>query len=232
MRKAILTLTFGTLALAYNNFDFLGWNHFEMDSVNEASRVTHAKELLGKYYDGSFAQQLEGSTTLNVSIYNKVQSRLQGRWKIQAEKISNTIISESGRHGFDPVFVMAVIQTESKFNPKARGRFGEIGLMQVKPDTAAWIARKYHLRWKGPRTLENPSANIRIGVAYMSYLRDHFAGASSKYVSAYNMGPKNVSRLFAQRVRPREYSLRVMRNYKDIYTTLAAQSSGPLLANM
>jgi soluble lytic murein transglycosylase len=232
MKKAILTLTFGTLVIAYSNFDFFSWNHFEMDSVNEASRISHAKELLGKYYDGSYAQKLEGSHTLNIAIYNRVQSRLQGKWKAQAERISRALIHESTKYQFDPVFIMAIIQTESKFNPLTRGRFGEIGLMQVKPDTAAWIAKKYHLTWSGEKTLENPVANIRIGMAYMAYLRNHFDGVSNKYVSAYNMGPRNVKKLFAHKVRPKEYSLRVMQNYKDLYTTIAAQSSATVLADM
>lgn len=225
MNKCIMTITLGTMMVAFNNFSFLDWNKFSVDSVNEAARISHAKELLGKYYKGSYAQQLEGSRTLNVSIFNKVQSRLQPKWKAQAQKISSAIIAESTKHSFDPVFVLAIIQTESQFNPLAIGSVGEIGLMQVRPETAEWIAKKYSIPWNGSKTLKNPVMNVRIGIAYMAHLRNHFDGASFKYVTAYNMGPTNVKRMFLKNIQPKIYSSKVMKNYKEFYTTLAAHST-------
>ncbi len=231
MKKTILAITFGTMVVAFNNFEFFDWNQFKIDSVNEASRVNHAKELLGKYYKGSNAQKLEGSQDLNLSIYNKVQTKLQGKWKLQAQKISKVIITESSKRNFDPVFVLAVIETESKFNPLTRGSHGEIGLMQLKPDTAAWIAKKYKIAWKGPKTLENPESNIRLGLAYMTHLRKQFDNKSYKYVSAYNMGPTNVKRLVASNIQPKEYSSKVMSNYKSFYSTLAARKTHTMVAD-
>ncbi len=229
MKKCIMTMTttvaMGTMMIAFSNFSFFNWNQHTMESVNEASRISHAKELLGKYYRGSYAQQLEGSRGLNVSIFNKVQAQLQPKWKAQAEKISKAIITESTKHEFDPIFVLAIIQTESQFNPLAIGSVGEIGLMQIRPETAAWIAKKYGIAWNGPKTLKNPAMNVRIGVAYMAHLRNQFDGASFKYVSAYNMGPKNVQRMFSKKIQPKIYSTKVMNNYKDFYTSMAAQNT-------
>jgi soluble lytic murein transglycosylase len=92
--------------------------------------------------------------------------------------------------------------------------------LQVKPDTAEWIAKKYNIAWNGKNTLRNPEANIKIGLAYMNYLRKQFPGKASKYVSAYNMGPRNVRRLVAQNVTPYEYNSKVMKNYADLYSTM------------
>lgn len=188
--------------------------------VHEASRISHAKELLGRKYQGSYAQMLEGQYELTEAIGDKVRAQLPVRFKAQAERIAKTVITESAKYELDPVFVLAVIATESQFNPLVRGTSGEIGMMQVKPDTAEWIARKYKIAWKGSRTLEDPSANIRIGLAYMDYLRAKFGGSASRYVAAYNMGPTNVRRLIAKKKKPAEYATRVMTNYGQIYSSM------------
>lgn len=193
-----------------------------LESVHESSRVRHAKELLGdQHYRLSYASQVELDQSLNHRIYAQMQKSLPVIYKVKARQITQTLIKESGRYKMDPVFVMALIKTESGFNPQARGLFGEIGLMQLKPDTAQWIAQKFGIAYEGPETLLNPQANIRLGIAYMSMLRDKFANEAGSYVSAYNMGPLNVRRLLAQNIKPQEYASKVMLNYSKIYGRLA-----------
>lgn len=229
---ALITATL-TLVL-FNNFDFVSWYKPQeqvLESVHEASRVSHAKELLGKSYRGSMAQRLEGKKALNQMIQNKVKVSLAPKFKAQARSIARTVIAESKKYKLDPVFVLAVIKTESKFNPLAVGSAGEIGLMQIKPDTAQWIAKKFNLPWNGKKTLENPSANIRIGLAYMNYLRGSFHHKASTYVSAYNMGPKNVRRLLAKNVKPDEYNSRVMKNYGELYAKISTPVATVVAAN-
>lgn len=223
--KIGLAIAAATLTSAlYMNFDFFNWNSLNVSTievVNEASRISHAKELLGGNYKGSDAQKLEGRRALNEMIHSKVQNSLAPKWKAQSRTIARAVITESSKYKMDPVFVLAVIKTESKFNPLALGRFGEIGLMQIKPDTAEWIAKKYRIPWNGKKTLENPSSNIRIGLAYMNYLRTEFNGKALRYVSAYNMGPRNVRRLLAKNLKPAEYNSRVMKNYGELYAKIS-----------
>ena len=219
-------ITASLTVVAFNNFAFISWtgrSRAIIEQVHEASRISHAKELLGQSYRGSDAQKLEGEDTLNQMILEKVQTGLAPRWKSQAHSIASTVITESARYNFDPIFVLAVIKTESKFDPLVVGRHGEIGLMQIKPDTAEWIAKKNRLPWSGKKTLQNPGQNIRIGLAYMNYLRTKFQKTPMKYVSAYNMGPLNVKRLIAKNIKPAEYNERVMRNYQDLYSVIAHQ---------
>lgn len=195
-------------------------NTSENTSSATLSRIVHARELLGSSYNGSLVEKTSSINSVTHFVYNTFQEKLQGRWKKYAANISATIIAESDRHGFDPIFVMAVIQTESQFDPTILGGHGEIGLMQIKPDTAKWISQKEGIAWKGKNTLKNPVMNVRIGIAYMSFLRKNFSGAASHYVAAYNMGPSNVRRLASQSIQPREYPLRVMTNYNLIYAQL------------
>lgn len=201
-----------------------------VENINEASRISHAKELLGSSYFGSDAHELEGKTTLSTMIHRTVQNSLAPKWKAHASAITRTILKESAKYKLDPIFVLAVIKTESKFNPLIIGRHGEIGLMQIKPDTAEWMARKYKISWTGKNTLRNPATNIRIGLAYMNYLREQFNRKASKYVSAYNMGPGNVRRLLNKSIKPAEYNVRVMKNYSDIYSEIAENTKAVVVA--
>ncbi|MGZ3775644.1 MAG: lytic transglycosylase domain-containing protein [Pseudobdellovibrionaceae bacterium] len=224
LKKGLFVATATLMLALFNNFAFFKWSQpavLTIESVNEASRISHAKELLGMHYQKSDARGFEGQTALGSMIHRNVQNSLSPKWKAHASNITRTIIRESTKYSLDPVFVLAVIKTESKFNPLAVGRFGEIGLMQIKPDTAKWIAKKYKIPWKGKTTLREPSANIRIGIAYMNYLRTEFNGKAHKYVSAYNMGPRNVRRLLGKHMKPAEYSSRVMKNYTDLYSAFA-----------
>jgi soluble lytic murein transglycosylase len=203
----------------YQNFDSI---QRPLSKVNQESRTAHARELLGVRYKGSQAQRAEKMLGLNKSIFTALQEGLPTAYKTSARKVAQTIIDEAEFYEVDPVLVLALIKTESQYNPLARGQFGEIGLMQVKPDTAEWIANKEGLAWKGAKTLEDPVTNIRIGMAYVNYLRTTFEGSANKYLSAYNMGAKNVRKRYAEEQKPKQYSIRVMKNYRELYAQMVS----------
>ena len=223
MCLALLTCT----QVVYNNFAKTSLSKkspTKLYMVHEASRTNHAEELLGfRSYKKSDAALLGDTDSLNQRIYLHFKKSLPTKYKNQARKITQTLIRESMRYQMDPIFIMAVIKTESSFNPEALGGVGEIGLMQIKPDTAAWIAERYEMKFKGPKSLKDPNENIRVGVAYFSYLRLDFENLPGSYVNAYNMGPANVRRMLANNKKPKEYSLKVMSNYKKLYGIIAAK---------
>jgi soluble lytic murein transglycosylase len=216
IQKAITLVALAFILVAFQNWNYIDLHNVSIAPVNEEVRAAHAKELLGDRK----SRKTGGISDLNKHILDRMTSRLPKQYKKLAPQITKTLIEEAVRNNLDPVFVMAVIETESSFNPKAKGSFGEIGLMQLKPDTAAWIAKKSNIPFKGAKSLEYPSLNIQIGVAYMTYLRDTFGGSAFKYVSAYNMGPKKIRQMVRKKVRPREYASKVIGNYKDFYTEI------------
>ncbi|MBM1174465.1 lytic transglycosylase domain-containing protein [Microvirga arabica] len=70
---------------------------------------------------------------------------------------------EAASHGLPPGIADAVVRIESGYNPSAVGGVGEIGLMQVRPTTAAMLG------FKGSNAeLAQPEDNIRYGVAYLA----------------------------------------------------------------
>ncbi len=92
------------------------------------------------------------------------------------------------RYNLDPALVMAVIQTESSFNPRAVSHKGAQGLMQIVPVTAT------HLGLKNPM---DPEANLRAGIRYLAQLKKAFKGDLVMVLAAYNAGPTKVAALGA-----------------------------------
>jgi len=230
-KKPLLVLVL-MLALSYQNFmpanEHLTSINFA--AIDHSVRVDHAKELMGRAYFGSTIQRAENVKNMQWALHKMVHLNLPEKYKGKSVDLMRAILVAAKANDMDPVFIMAVIKTESMFNPEARGTHGEIGLMQVKPDTAKWIALKEGLPWHGPKTLLNPALNVRIGTAYFAHLRDQSEGYANKYVSAYNMGLAKVRKMYKASVRPHEYSLRVMRNYKEFYAQIVANDNKTILA--
>jgi soluble lytic murein transglycosylase len=186
-------------------------------SIKPEIRVSHARELMGARYGKSVVSKLENKQGIEENIFKIVEMNLPKAYKTQAHKITDLIIEEATKHQFDPYFVMAVISGESSFNPLARGPVGEIGLMQVRPSTGKWMADIIKFPWKGDKTLEDPAANIKLGTAYMAWLRTKFSGHGQLYLAAYNMGAKSVKNALGRKIMPKDYPIHVMKRYIAFY---------------
>ena len=88
-----------------------------------------------------------------------------------------------------PALVLAVMATESNFDPLAESPKKAMGLMQLMPDTAA--------RFSVTR-LTDPSQNIRAGMAYLRWLLAYFEGDLALVAAAYNAGEGQVDAWLAQ----------------------------------
>ncbi len=184
-----------------------------------SARLLQAKELMGKEYRSYFkVAKLVKSPDRHIHDYVKESfSDFDKKTRSKARDTSRAILSESKKYGFDPFFLLAVIENESRFNLKARGDAGEIGLMQILPDTAKWICEKNNWKWKGEKTLLDPVQNVKIGAAYLNMLRTQFESSSQLYISAYNMGAGNVYKALSHQVTPKDYHSKVLEFYISYY---------------
>ena len=157
-------------------------------------------------------------------VYEKTLRSLPKKSSNQAHRIADAILRESKLRGFDPLFIMAVIAHESRFKVEARGSHGEIGLMQLKPATAAWVSRLNGLRWDGCESLTNPVTNIRLGTRYLAMLRKKFDARDYHYLTAYNLGETRLRRFLRRSKAPVVYSNKVIGHYVAYHSQLA----GPL----
>jgi soluble lytic murein transglycosylase len=92
----------------------------------------------------------------------------------------------------DPYLVAAVVKTESGYDPEAVSPAGAVGLMQLMPDTAAWIIELDI--WQGDENpaLTDPADNLELGACYLSYLGDIYGEGTRSALAAYNAGPNAV----------------------------------------
>jgi hypothetical protein len=80
-----------------------------------------------------------------------------------ARKTYQSLIKrEAEKNGLPPDIADAVAAIESGYDPAAVGGVGEIGLMQVRPETAAMLGFKGDLA-----ELAKPDVNIHYGVTYL-----------------------------------------------------------------
>jgi hypothetical protein len=87
------------------------------------------------------------------------------------------ITAVSAAHGVDPMLVMALIQVESGYRPRAKSPKGAMGLMQLMPATA----REYKVR-----NPYEPKANIEAGIKHLKGLIDKLGVEMA--LAAYNAG--------------------------------------------
>jgi soluble lytic murein transglycosylase-like protein len=142
----------------------------------------------------------------------------QGRTGLTRREIAElavTIVGEARRHQMDPVLVLAVMHVESLYNAFAVSSKDAMGLMQILPSTGEELAAQLGIRWEGPHTLFDPTANVRIGVAYLQQLRDRYDDWSIA-LAAYNWGPGRIDRRLSRGAPlPTIYARLVLETYRD-----------------
>ena len=108
----------------------------------------------------------------------------------------STVENYSARWKVDKFLAVSVMKVESNFSEEAHSQSGAVGLMQIMPETAAWIA--YQLGEKPEevaddiKNLRDPETNIRYGTWYLAELKDEFKGNDVLALAAYNAGRGNV----------------------------------------
>ncbi len=85
----------------------------------------------------------------------------------------------------EPQLVLAIMATESNFDPLALSPRNAQGLMQLIPGTATRF---------GVRDALDPAQNIRGGMAYLRWLMAFFEGDIVLVAAAYNAGERAVER--------------------------------------
>lgn len=201
----------------------LGWMDAPIEtniSPETQRRIAQAKELLGPRFETSLVSEVSqdrSTQAVDAWVHRWVGEALPKKWRKSSRKISSVLLREARRQHFDPIFLLAVIQSESSFRPEAKGLDGEIGLMQIMPNTGREFARRAGVKWKGKQTLQDPISNIRIGAEFLSALRKRFDSHGRLYLAAYNMGAGNVKEALSRRTWPKDYPMRVMTHYLELY---------------
>lgn len=195
-----------------------GCRHVPTDLIKQDEiRREHSVELLSRNAENQSIRSFDGDTQFFDYIKSYVK---QQNPKIDSDKFTHTLLKVSLAHNYDPIFLLAVIKTESSFNFNAIGSAGEIGLMQLKPATAQWICKKKNVKWRGAKALKDPEYNIIVGALYFKYLKKTLKSQSQKYITAYNMGLASMKRANKSELKNHPYYTKVTKNYIRIYSDL------------
>ena len=95
------------------------------------------------------------------------------------------ILHAGERQGVDPRLIHAVIQQESKYDPKATSAVGAKGLMQLMPDTG----KRFNCK-----DLKDEACNVEAGTKYLAWLLKRFNGDVSLALAGYNAGEGSVDK--------------------------------------
>ncbi|MEQ6886998.1 murein transglycosylase domain-containing protein [Salicola sp. Rm-C-2C1-2] len=116
----------------------------------------------------------------------------------------NAINDKNAEFDLSAELILALIETESAFNPMAKSHIPAYGLMQIVPKSAGMDATEKvfgKARVLSPSYLYNSGNNIEIGAAYFNILYYRYFESvedplSRLYcaISAYNTGPGNVAK--------------------------------------
>ncbi len=138
---------------------------------------------------GAFAGE-EAVKTKTVALQSKVSKSgyanpksTVGAVTKAANPYSPIITKYAKAYGVPVELAHAVVKVESNFNPKARGRAGEVGLMQIKPATARMMGYKGSVK-----ALYNPETNIEFGMKYLAAAHELGGGKTCGTILKYNAG--------------------------------------------
>ena len=204
------------LVIAFTGF-------FTGKSSQYVSGLSPFFSAVGQMEEGVFHKAKESRLQFELAYENKIRERIHliiadyntGLDESRAVLIPEWILAESKKYGYDPLFLTALIITESSFYNRARSNRNAHGLMQLKPATAVMLAAEIRLQWKGTHTLYDPRKNIALGAYYLNKLVDRF-GDLTLALEAYNQGPSRLSRFLRKGYLPQRYSKKVLENYERI----------------
>ena len=144
-------------------------------------------------------------------VITKQKDRVTISYKLPANTLSNQakrylpeVKVQAARYNLEPALLLAIIHTESSFNPLARSPIPAFGLMQIVPTSAGKDVSNF-LQGKplllSPEYLFKADNNVEAGSTYLHILSNRYFKnvrneQSRLYMSiaAYNTGPGNVAK--------------------------------------
>ncbi|MDH5388732.1 MAG: murein transglycosylase domain-containing protein [Gammaproteobacteria bacterium] len=149
--------------------------------------------------------------------------------RVRASKYLSLVNQYTTKYKVPAAVVLAVMETESMFNPMARSAAPAFGLMQLVPTSGARDAYRYVYKKDklvSDVYLYNPDNNVHLGTAFLRRLNSEYLGGIKSdesrmlaTIAAYNTGAGNVFRAFVGS----SYSRSRYKKYKDYKNAALAE---------
>ncbi|MBD3403563.1 transglycosylase SLT domain-containing protein [candidate division GN15 bacterium] len=157
-----------------------------------------------------------------LQIFKAIDDFQIGFTEDEVRRLTDVIYSESEKYDYDPMFIVAIILTESSFRKGQRSPVGASGLMQVMPFVGEDLATRSGIEWEGDETLFKPETNISLGTQHLFEQILKFGDIKEALV-AYNMGETRVRSMLRQNhPLPKRYLNKVLETYKMLKETYQA----------
>ncbi len=155
------------------------------DSLNRFVKSHRKGTLLGNIY---FNRYYKGTKWIKNPLSDKERENLN--------RYTELFKKYSEQYGFDWILVMALAYQESGLDNSKRSAAGAVGIMQIRPSTAA----DKNIGIKRVDILEN---NIHAGIKYMAFLRERYFNYKDIRerdqirftLAAYNAGPAKIRKI-------------------------------------
>ncbi len=89
----------------------------------------------------------------------------------------------------DEALLLSVARQESRFAPDIVSSAGAVGLMQLMPPTARWVAKQMGRSDYRSSQIAELAINTQFGAFYFKYWQDRLEGMPALAAAAYNAGP-------------------------------------------
>ena len=110
----------------------------------------------------------------------------------QRTEARGILLAAASEFGVPGPFVLAVAWHESGWQPGVVSGAGALGIMQLMPDTADWVAGS--MLHEAP-AIDDPRWNARAGVRLLAYYLDRYQGDTAKTLAAYFQGMTSVDQI-------------------------------------
>jgi len=152
------------------------WNwtirNFNDQELLTAAEIARRNEM----YDRAI-----GAADQTVSVHNFSLRYLAPYREVLHERIRE--------HGLEEAWVYGLMRQESRFAAVAKSDAGAVGLMQIMPATARWIAKRLGLKNYRQSLIHQVDINLRLGTYYMKTVLSWFDDSPVLASAAYNAGP-------------------------------------------
>ncbi|MFT4727889.1 MAG: soluble lytic murein transglycosylase [Granulosicoccus sp.] len=103
------------------------------------------------------------------------------------------VAKASVKNRIDPAWIFGVMRRESAYIRDIKSGAGAIGLMQLMPNTAKYVAKlQGDKNWRGDLT--DASTNIDFGAFYLRHVMDKFDDHQVLATASYNAGPHRIDK--------------------------------------
>ncbi|MBD2165070.1 transglycosylase SLT domain-containing protein [Calothrix membranacea FACHB-236] len=178
------------------------WLQWETEFVNKD------QPTVAEQFTEGLMQLARGENKLGIDTISKLEDREIPEEKAEYQTLSQQITYWQARYPFpyvqeiekwskerqlNPLLVTALIRQESRFEANAKSIANAMGLMQVLPSTAQWIAPQIKVDGKTLK-LEDPNDNIMLGTWYLDHTHQQYSNNTLLAIASYNAGPGNVAK--------------------------------------